>query len=56
MFFHHDDLDEMEKTLITCRDLVAMGQSDNLICEIDTILGILDHMDAVETITIAELF
>ena len=53
MFFHHD---EMEKTLITCRDLVAMGQSDNLICEIDTILGILDHMDAVETITIAELF
>ena len=26
MFFHHDDLDEMEKTLITCRDLVAMGQ------------------------------
>ena len=56
MFFHHDDLDEMDKTLITCRDLVAMGQSDNLICEIDTILGILDHMDAVETITIAELF
>ena len=56
MFFHHDDLDELDKTLVTCRDLVAMGQSDNLICEIDTILGILDHMDAVETITIAELF
>lgn len=56
LFFHHDDLGEMDRTLRTCRDLVLIGQNDNLICEINSILAILDHMDAVETLTVTELF
>ena len=53
---HHDNIDEMEKSINCCRDLIRMGQSDNLICELNQLKQILEHMESVENADIYEVF
>lgn len=53
---HHDDIDEMRKCINCCRDLVKLEQSDNLICELNQLRQILEHMESVENSDIYELF
>ncbi|MBQ3132352.1 MAG: DUF4363 family protein [Clostridia bacterium] len=53
---HHDNIDEMEKSINCCRDLVRMEQSDNLICELNELSQILEHMESVENADIYEVF
>lgn len=53
---HHDDIDEMEKCITCCRDLVLLEQSDNLICELDQLKKVLEHIDSVENPDVYELF
>ena len=53
---HHDNIDEMEKSLNCCRDLVRLEQSDNLICELNQLQQILEHMASVENADIYEVF
>ena len=53
---HHDNIDEMEKSLNCCRDLVKLEQSDNLICELNQLQQILEHMASVENADIYEVF
>ena len=53
---HHDNIDEMEKSLNCCRDLVRLGQSDNLICELNQLQQVLEHMASVENADIYEVF
>lgn len=53
---HHDNIDEMEKSINCCRDLVKLEQSDNLICELNQLQQILEHMASVENADIYEVF
>ena len=53
---HHDNIDEMEKSLNCCRDLVKLEQSDNLICELNQLQQVLEHMASVENADIYEVF
>ena len=53
---HHDNIDEMEKSINCCRDLVRMEQSDNLLCELNELSQILEHMESVENADIYEVF
>ena len=53
---HHDNIDEMEKSINCCRDLIRMEQSDNLICELNQLQQILEHMESVENADIYEVF
>lgn len=53
---HHDDIDEMEKCITCCRDLAKLEQSDNLICELDELKQILEHIHSVEHPDIYEVF
>lgn len=53
---HHDNIDEMEKSLNCCRDLVRLEQSDNLICELNQLQQVLEHMTSVENADIYEVF
>lgn len=53
---HHDNIDEMEKSINCCRDLIRMEQSDNLICELNQLKQILEHMESVENADIYEVF
>ena len=53
---HHDNIDEMEKSLNCCRDLVRLEQSDNLICELNQLQQVLEHMASVENADIYEVF
>lgn len=56
LFFHHEDIDEMERALISARDLAALDESDNLICELNCILQLADHMRSVENAGLSDLF
>ena len=53
---HHDNIDEMAKSINCCRDLVKLEQSDNLICELNQLQQILEHMASVENADIYEVF
>ena len=52
---HHDNIDEMEKSIKCCRDLVKLQQSDNLICELNELSQVLKHMASVENPDIYEM-
>lgn len=53
---HHDNIDDMEKSINCCRDLIKLEQSDNLICELNQLQQILEHMESVENADIYEVF
>jgi len=53
---HHDDIDEMEYSINCSRNLAMLGQSDNLICELNRIQQVLEHMAGVENADIYEMF
>ena len=53
---HHDNIDEMEKSINCCRDLAKLKQSDNLICELNQLQQIIEHMESVENADIYEVF
>ena len=53
---HHDNIDEMEKSINCCRDLIKLEQSDNLICELNQLQQVLEHMESVENADIYEMF
>jgi len=53
---HHDNIDEMEQSIKCCRDLVKLGQSDNLICELNELEQVLEHINSVENADIYEVF
>lgn len=48
LFLDHRELDELECALSTAADLAALGQSDNLICELNRILSLARHMEEAE--------
>ena len=48
LIVHHDDIDGLEKGIKCSLDLVSMGQSDNLICELNELDRILSHIHALE--------
>ena len=52
---HHDSIDDMEESISCCLDLARMGQSDNLICELNRLKQILEHMESVENADIYEM-
>ena len=56
LFFHHEDVDEMERALNCARDLVALDESDNLICELNSIMQIAEHMRSVENAKLSDIF
>lgn len=56
LFFHHEDVDEMERAMKTALDLSALEESDNLICELNSILQIAEHMRSVENAKLSDIF
>ncbi len=52
---HHDNIDEMDKSIKCCLDLVKLEQSDNLICELNELSQVLEHMESVENADIYEM-
>lgn len=56
LMFHHDNIDEIEKCISCCRDLAKLGQSDNLICELNQLRQILMHMESMEHADMYDIF
>jgi len=56
LFFHHDDLDELDGSLDTSLALATLGQRDNLVGELSDIARVLEHMESVEGLNIYEIF
>ncbi len=53
---HHDDIDEMAYSINCSRNLAMLVQSDNLICELNRLQQVLEHMADVENADIYEMF
>ena len=53
---HHDNIDEMAYSINCSRNLAMLGQSDNLICELNRLQQVLEHMAGVENADIYEMF
>ncbi len=53
---HHDNIDAIQCSINCSRDLVRLGQSDNLICELNQLQQVLEHMTDVENADIYEIF
>ncbi len=56
LFLHHENLDDMETCIQTAKDLAAIGELDNLVGALQTIIGISNHFDAIEGFGLHELF
>lgn len=56
LFLHHENLDDMEMSIQTAKDLAAIGESDNLVSVLQNIIGITNHFDAIEGFGLHELF
>lgn len=53
---HDDNVEQMERAINCCRDLARLEQSDNLICELNSLYQITRHMMSMESTDMTELF